>query len=421
MTKRRRAVRARCVPPPLSRSPARRVPVAARAQEAPWEVVASGLDNPRHLTFAPNGDLFVVEAGLGGGDQLLGASRPRRVLPRVHRCGDGGSPMLGRDPEVLTGLPSIINDEGEVLGPSDIVFTGSKNFAVSVGLGGSDEFRAGFGPFGTLLATLVTGRLGVDDYSLFADVMANEVAANPDGTDIDSNPVGFVRQGSRYVLADAGGNAVVEVTQRRSTEFSTVAALPPTSIGADAVPTAVVRGPDGAYYISQLTGFPFQPGAANIWRVVPGAGPTVFASGLTNVTDLAFARDGTLYAVEIVVPRPAQRSDRLARRRSLPAGASTRPSPAICSPPTAWRWPSTTPTSRRARCAPAEARSSASRSTDSGPLAPAGPGRRLSHAVSVVMVIITDRTPLPLLRPAFAELEGLVRAVARRARSPSRA
>jgi hypothetical protein len=32
---------------------------------------------------------------------------------------------------------------------------------------------------------------------------------------------------------------------------------------------------------------------------VPGQAPTVFASGLTNVTDLAFARDGSLYAVEI--------------------------------------------------------------------------------------------------------------------------
>ncbi len=273
------------------------VPMAAQAQEGPWEVVASGLDSPRHLTFAPGGDLFVAEAGRGGdvscsehpdlGEFCLGFSGA------VTRVSDTGA-----DVRVLTGLPSIASAT-EALGPSDIVFTGSKNFAVSVGLGGSDEFRAGFGSEGALLATLVTARLGVDSYSLFADVMANEVAANPDGTDIDSNPVGFVRQGSRYVLADAGGNAVVEVTKRRSTEFSTLAAFAPTAIGADAVPTAVVRGPDGAYYVSQLTGFPFQPGAANIWRVVPGEDPTVFASGLTNVTDLAFARDGTLYVVEI--------------------------------------------------------------------------------------------------------------------------
>ncbi len=81
--------------------------------------------------------------------------------------------------------------------------------------------------------------------------------------------------------------------------FKTVTTLPPTAIGADAVPTSVVRGRDGAYYLTQLTGFPFQPGAANIWRVVPGRAPTVYASGLTNLTDLAFARDGSLYAVQI--------------------------------------------------------------------------------------------------------------------------
>jgi hypothetical protein len=95
--------------------------------------------------------------------------------------------------------------------------------------------------------------------------------------------------------------------------FSKVTALPPgsalappflglppgTQIPTDAVPTSVVRGPDGAYYISQLTGFPFEQGDANIWRVVPGESPTVYASGLTNLTDLEFAQDGSLYAVEI--------------------------------------------------------------------------------------------------------------------------
>ena len=39
----------------------------------------------------------------------------------------------------------------------------------------------------------------------------------------------------------------------------------------DPVPTSVaaVKGYDGAYYISQLTGFPFPKGAANIYRVDP--------------------------------------------------------------------------------------------------------------------------------------------------------
>ncbi len=271
------------------------VPVAAGAQEAPWEVVASGLDNPRHLSFAPGGELYVAEAGRGGqvscsihpalGEFCLGFSGA------VTEVNDRGP-----DPRVVTQLPSIAS-EGETLGPSDVVFTSHRDFVVSIGLGGSDQFRAGFGPQGALLATLLSGRLG-GGTSLFADVLANEFAANPDGTDIDSNPVGFTRHGNQFVLADAGGNAVVQV-ERRTAEFSTVAPFGPTPIGADAVPTAVERGRDGAYYVSQLTGVPFQPGAANIWRVMPGQAPTVFASGLTNVTDLEFARDGSLYAVEI--------------------------------------------------------------------------------------------------------------------------
>jgi glucose/arabinose dehydrogenase len=65
-----------------------------------------------------------------------------------------------------------------------------------------------------------------------------------------------------------------------------------------AVPTAVTRGPDGAFYVSQLTGFPFPAGAANVYRVVRGSPPEIYASGLTNVTDLAFDDDGSLYVVE---------------------------------------------------------------------------------------------------------------------------
>ena len=71
------------------------------------------------------------------------------------------------------------------------------------------------------------------------------------------------------------------------------------------------KGRDGAYYVSQLTGFPFPKGAANIYRVDPRTGRTnVYASGLTNVTDLAF--DGrTLYAVQISTEGLLHRADRI--------------------------------------------------------------------------------------------------------------
>ena len=281
----------------------------ASAQSAP-QVVASGLDSPRHLTFSADGELYVVEAGRGGSLQC-GVTHPALG----SSCfGFSGAVTLvrdnGADQRVVTGLPSIAGAT-EALGPSDISFTGSQKYVLSIGLGGSDALRAAYGSQAGLLGTLVTGKLKHDGYSLFADVLANEMASNPDGTDIDSNPVGLVRQGDGYILADAGGNAVVRASHKGT--FTTITPLPPgsalappflglppgTQIPTDAVPTSVVQGPDGAYYISQLTGFPFEKGDANIWRVAPGQPATVYASGLTNLTDLAFAPDGSLYAVEI--------------------------------------------------------------------------------------------------------------------------
>ena len=59
----------------------------------------------------------------------------------------------------------------------------------------------------------------------------------------------------------------------------------------------MVTGPDGAYYVSELLGYPFPQGESRIWRVVPGQQPTVYATGLSNVTSLVWQHQ-TLYAVQ---------------------------------------------------------------------------------------------------------------------------
>jgi hypothetical protein len=61
----------------------------------------------------------------------------------------------------------------------------------------------------------------------------------------------------------------------------------------------VAVGPDGAYYVGQLTGFPFPVGGARVFRVVPGHRPQVFARGFTNIIDIAFDRHGRLHVLEI--------------------------------------------------------------------------------------------------------------------------
>ena len=67
----------------------------------------------------------------------------------------------------------------------------------------------------------------------------------------------------------------------------------------DAVPDAVATTRrDGAYYVGELTGVPFTPGLANVWRVVPGQAPEVYCSGFSFIIDLAFDRRGNLYVLE---------------------------------------------------------------------------------------------------------------------------
>jgi glucose/arabinose dehydrogenase len=70
----------------------------------------------------------------------------------------------------------------------------------------------------------------------------------------------------------------------------------------------VAVGPDGAYYVGELKGFPAPAGRSRIWRIEPGArhadcatSPecSIVATGFTSIVDLTFGPDGTLYVVEI--------------------------------------------------------------------------------------------------------------------------
>ncbi len=271
--------------------------------------VASGLDNPRHLSFGADGTLYVAESGRGGagpcfegpeGNACLGLSGAVTSVQWTRR---GVSQT-----RVVTGLPSLAGTDGSsASGPADVAVTGRGRIAVVIGLGGSPATRTSLGSDARKLGTIVAGPLKKSaNLPIVADVVAYEGRANPDGGEVDSNPSSILRLGNRYVVTDAGGNDLVSVGRRNST----LAVFPdrlvstppgmglPPQIPMQAVPTGVSVGPDGAYYVSQLTGFPFPAGASTIWRVVPGQAPTAYATGLTNVTDLTWSH-GKLYAVQL--------------------------------------------------------------------------------------------------------------------------
>ena len=272
------------------------------------EDIATGLNSPRQLAFSPGGTLYVAEAGARG-DSTNCAAHPSLGTFCLERNGSlARVGSHGNVKRVVRGLPSI-SSAGETIGPFDIAFTGRHKFALTIGLGSDPAFRSEFGRGGKLLGTIVTGDLrrhrhGPAVRKAF-DAVKFEARHNPDGTDVDSNPTGILASRHGFVYTDSGGNALIS-TRRGGRTLATFDPVPTTRPGpvpvgfpADAVPTDVVVGPDGARYVSQLVGFPFEQGASTIWRVPRGGDPEPYATGLTNVTSLAFAKDGTLYAVEI--------------------------------------------------------------------------------------------------------------------------
>jgi sugar lactone lactonase YvrE len=132
-----------------------------------------------------------------------------------------------------------------------------------------------------------------------ADIGAYEAANNPDGLQVDTNAYAVLALPGHQLVTDAGGNSLLDV--RANGSISTVTTFPKVIGGfgpADPVPTEVVLGPDGAYYVSNLSGVPFTPGSARVWRVLPDGSKTIYADGLTQVTDLAFGPDGSLYVLQ---------------------------------------------------------------------------------------------------------------------------
>jgi sugar lactone lactonase YvrE len=288
-------------------------------------VVATGLDNPRGITLGPDGALYVAESGRGAADPATAScivTTDPESGEQVTNCFGKTSAITrisgGHQRRVVTGLPSVADASGAGAGGVSSVAVGPHGeLAGIIGCGCDPRDVAANTPAAAVpyVGHVIWMDARHNRYRVGANVSAFELN-NPDAADpgsgFDTNPYALTwgPRGS-LLVADAGGNDVLSVSRRGHVSLVSVlharlVDAPPflglptgTKIPMQAVPNSITRGPDGAYYVGQLTGFPFPVGAANVYRIVPGHAPQVVASGFTNIIGITFDHKGRLVVLEI--------------------------------------------------------------------------------------------------------------------------
>ena len=298
---------------------------AAEAASAGVTVTAvrGALNAPRHMTLTRAG-LFVAEAGAGGTVKADCVTGPLISGPGVAQycVGLTGAISLIRSHHVTVSLrlPSVIEeDTKEVAGPGAVAFNRDGQAAVTMQdvLVNKDGGNALPKPLGAAFGSLLLwrgGKIVSVDIAAFAAAHpqpAFSLGTFPGEKPYDSDPYDVVAYRGGFVVADAAANSLLEVSKWGT--ISLLARFPalaeqappglignpgPITIKAQAVPTSVAVGPDGALYVGLLRGIPSDPGTAYIYRVVPGQQPTIWARGLTAVTAIAFDSQGRLLATE---------------------------------------------------------------------------------------------------------------------------
>ncbi len=289
------------------------------------EVIAEGLDNPRHLTIDADGTVWVAEAGAAGEACVTVGEGEEEFQACYGMTGSVTNAMTG---EVLVELPSVSDPSGAFAsGPHDVAVTDSGEVYVVMG---ENFLPAEMTPegipaeaFGMLLHVAEDGT-----WEVAADLMAYEAENNPaaetetvtDGQpEIHSNPYGVTAVGETLYVADAGANAILKVEADGT--ITTFGVLDPIEVPtfdeegqptgetrmAQPVPTDVAEGPDGAFYVTTLGGEVM--GYAQVVRFedLDGDGDaleegemTVYAEGFSNAVSVDVDAGGNVYVAQLV-------------------------------------------------------------------------------------------------------------------------
>jgi DNA-binding beta-propeller fold protein YncE len=279
------------------------------APEIPgMETVATGLNGPQGVLVDPDGNIWVVDAGLGG-DEVITMTVEGEEGPEEAEASIGETAQLVKidtegEQTVVTTLPSIAVGMETSGGARLALQDGVLYATVGAWIEGSDSERP------DRLATIVS----VDEDGTVTEVANTwdlESEENPDGFLAETHPYGLVADpnaANLLVVTDAGGNSLlnVDVETGEVTLLATFDGIPSEipnpargdALESDPVPTGAAYNEEGNLFVSLLSGFPFTPGSSKVVQVSEDGTVSDYATDLTMTTDLRLGPDGSLYAVQ---------------------------------------------------------------------------------------------------------------------------
>jgi len=244
--------------------------------------IATGLNNPIGICRDSSGHIFIAESGTGNNDAKI--------------CMIDSA---GNKHTVIYGLPSFMDTATHQITGAWRPYVSDSMLTVIVGEG-PDTVA------GTIMMFSMDSINSNGDSLTISDTI-NTIFIQPwvhsqGYPESDVYSAVWDSMGNIYAV-DAGANAVLKIDSMENISIlDTFPAIPntftPFPPAIDYVPTKIISDMNGAFYVCNLTGFPFIPGISEIKMIDTMGTMTTFAQGLSQAVDMEMDSMNNIYVLQ---------------------------------------------------------------------------------------------------------------------------